>query len=32
VFDGDPLTDSRALFEPRLVISDGRIAVEGAAL
>jgi imidazolonepropionase-like amidohydrolase len=32
VFDGDPLTDSRTLFEPRLVISDGRIAVEGAAL
>jgi imidazolonepropionase-like amidohydrolase len=32
VFDGDPLTDSRALFEPRLVVSDGRIAVEGAAL
>jgi imidazolonepropionase-like amidohydrolase len=31
-FDGDPLTDSRALFEPRLVVSDGRIAVEGAAL
>ena len=27
-FDGDPLTDSRALFEPRLVVSDGRIAVE----
>ena len=32
VFDGDPLSDSRALFEPRLVVSDGRIAVEGAAL
>jgi imidazolonepropionase-like amidohydrolase len=32
VFDGDPLADSRALFEPRLVVSDGRVAVEGAAL
>jgi imidazolonepropionase-like amidohydrolase len=32
VFDGDPLSDGRALFEPRLVVSDGRIALEGAAL
>jgi imidazolonepropionase-like amidohydrolase len=31
-YDGDPLTDTRAFFEPRLVVSDGRIAVEGAAL
>ncbi len=32
VCDGDPLTDSRSLFEPRLVVSDGRIVVEGAGL
>jgi imidazolonepropionase-like amidohydrolase len=31
-YDGDPLTDSKTFFEPRLVVSDGRIAVEGAAL
>ncbi len=31
-YDGDPLTDSRTFFEPRLVISDGRIALEGAGL
>jgi imidazolonepropionase-like amidohydrolase len=31
-YDGDPLTDSRTFFEPRLVVSDGRIVVEGAAL
>jgi imidazolonepropionase-like amidohydrolase len=31
-FDGDPLTDSRTFFEPRLVVSDGKIAVEGAGL
>jgi imidazolonepropionase-like amidohydrolase len=31
-YDGDPLADSNAFFEPRLVVSDGRIAVEGAAL
>ncbi len=30
-YDGDPLADSRTFFEPRLVVSDGRIAVEGAA-
>ena len=29
VYDGDPLEDNRAFFEPRLVISDGRIVVEG---
>lgn len=32
VYDGDPLADSRSFFEPRLVISDGRIVMEGAAL
>jgi imidazolonepropionase-like amidohydrolase len=32
VVDGDPLADSKTLFEPRLVVSDGKIAVEGAAL
>jgi imidazolonepropionase-like amidohydrolase len=31
-FDGDPLADSRTLFEPRLVISDGRVVVEGLGL
>ena len=31
-YDGDPLTDDKALFEPRLVISDGRIVVEGFGL
>ena len=30
--DGDPLTDSKAFFEPRIVVSDGKVAVEGAAL
>jgi imidazolonepropionase-like amidohydrolase len=28
-YDGDPLADARTLFEPRLVVSDGRILVEG---
>jgi imidazolonepropionase-like amidohydrolase len=32
VYDGDPLIDSRTLFEPRLVISDGKVAIEGAGL
>jgi imidazolonepropionase-like amidohydrolase len=32
VYDGNPLDDSRTFFEPRLVISDGRIVVEGAGL
>ncbi len=32
VYDGDPLADSRSFFEPRLVISDGRIVMEGAGL
>jgi imidazolonepropionase-like amidohydrolase len=31
-YDGDPLTDSRTFFEPRLVVSDGRLVVEGAGL
>jgi imidazolonepropionase-like amidohydrolase len=31
-YDGDPLSDSKTFFEPRLVLSDGKIAVEGAAL
>lgn len=29
VYDGDPLTDGKTFFDPRLVISDGRIVVEG---
>jgi imidazolonepropionase-like amidohydrolase len=29
VYDGDPLADGKTLFDPRLVISDGRIVVEG---
>ncbi len=32
VYDGDPLTDANTFFEPRLVVSDGRIIVEGAGL
>jgi imidazolonepropionase-like amidohydrolase len=31
-FDGDPLADSKSFFEPRLVVSDGKMAVEGAGL
>lgn len=31
-YDRDPLSDSRTFFDPRLVISDGRIALEGAGL
>jgi len=31
-FDGDPLADGRTLFEPRLVVSDGNIRVEGYGL
>ena len=30
VYDGDPLADGKTFFEPRLVISNGRIVVEGA--
>lgn len=32
VYDGDPLADSKSFFEPRLVISDGKVVVEGAGL
>ena len=32
VFDGDPLNDERTLLDPRLVVSDGRIVVEGFGL
>ena len=32
VYDGDPLANSEMLFEPRLVVSDGRILVEGFGL
>lgn len=32
VYEGDPLADHRTFFEPRLVISNGRIAVEGSGL
>jgi imidazolonepropionase-like amidohydrolase len=32
VVDGDPLADTRVFFEPRLVVSDGRIVVEGYGL
>jgi len=31
-YDGDPLVDDRTLFEPRLVVSDGKILVEGLGL
>ena len=31
-YDGDPLGDSKTFFEPRLVVSDGKIVVEGASL
>jgi imidazolonepropionase-like amidohydrolase len=32
VYEGDPLAESDMLFEPRLVVSDGRILVEGYGL
>ena len=32
VFEGDPLAESDMLFEPRLVLSDGRILLEGVGL
>jgi imidazolonepropionase-like amidohydrolase len=32
VVDGDPLADTRVFFEPRLVVSDGRVVVEGYGL
>jgi imidazolonepropionase-like amidohydrolase len=31
-YDGNPLTDNRTLYEPRLVVSDGRVVVEGFGL
>jgi imidazolonepropionase-like amidohydrolase len=31
-YDGDPLADGRTLFEPRLVVSDGKILIEGLGL
>jgi imidazolonepropionase-like amidohydrolase len=31
-YDGDPLADPLTLFEPRLVVSDGKILVEGLGL
>ena len=31
-YDGDPLADNRTFFEPRLVISNGRVVLEGAGL
>ena len=32
VYEGDPMAESEMLFEPRLVVSDGRILVEGFGL
>src|SRR5262245_43530915 len=32
VYEGDPLADSAMLFEPRLVVSDGEVVVEGVGL
>lgn len=32
VVDGDPLAEVRVFFEPRLVVSDGKIVVEGYGL
>ena len=32
VYEGDPLADSAMLFEPRLVVSNGRVLVEGFGL
>jgi len=31
-YDGNPLEDASMLFEPRLIVSDGRVAVEGLGL
>src|SRR5262245_15753629 len=31
-FDGDPIGDANTLFEPRLVVSDGRILIKGLGL
>ncbi|MGH7865614.1 MAG: amidohydrolase family protein, partial [Candidatus Binataceae bacterium] len=32
VYDGDPLNDSNTFFEPRLIVSNGRIVMEGVGL
>jgi imidazolonepropionase-like amidohydrolase len=32
VYEGDPLADGAMLFEPRLVVSNGRVLVEGFGL
>lgn len=32
VVDGNPLDDYRVFFEPRLVISDGKVVIEGYGL
>lgn len=31
-YDGDPLADANTLFEPRLVVSDGKVLIEGLGL
>jgi imidazolonepropionase-like amidohydrolase len=31
-YDGNPLADSLTLLEPRLVVSNGRIVLEGVGL
>ena len=32
VYDGDPLADSLTFLDPRLVVSDGRVVLEGVGL
>lgn len=32
VVDGNPLDDYRVFFEPRLVISNGKVVIEGYGL
>ena len=32
VVDGDPLADARVFFEPRMVVSNGKVVVEGYGL
>jgi imidazolonepropionase-like amidohydrolase len=32
VVDGNPLVDTRVFFEPRLVVSDGKVVIEGYGL
>jgi hypothetical protein len=31
-FDGDPLADAATLLDPRLVVTNGVVAVEGVGL